>query len=243
MADDIRKNYFLICENVIKDSHSGALSFINVRRQVMSDSFPCTVGGFYVAAGFRPHQSSNLYDNSLHSMLAELKIISPDNKIITDIQQSIPIKRHGQKYPDLDFIFKIGKISVETTGIYRIQLLDLANELILGEGDFEISFPPKPKITRIPEDDIEKLQQRNDIIKKVESSVKCPLCNFEKNFSLCLERDPVKQLEQELLFPENFIYQCENCKKWRLHLGRIFSLMYKKLGQKAPSKRNGYNNA
>ena len=239
MPEEIIKNYFLICENVIKDSHSGALSFINVRRRLVSDSFPCTVGGFHVAAGFKPNDSCTLYDNKVNSLLAELKIISPSNKIITDIQQSIPIKRHGQKYPDLDFIFKIGKLSVETTGFYRIQLLDLANELILGEGVFEISFPPKPQIKQMSPEEIESVLRRNDIIKKVESSVKCPLCGHEKNFSLRLEKDPVKQLEQELVFSEDFIYQCEKCEKWRLHMGRIFSIMHKKLGQKAPPHRNG----
>lgn len=231
MSKSIEKKYFFICENVIKDFQTGAMSFINVKNSFGIESLPIVVGGFFFVAGFKLNYPSAQIKEELYS---QLKIISPDNKIILDIKQAVQFEHNSEnRLPGVDFVFKIDRLQCEVTGIYRVQVIDFPNEIILAEMEFEVVFPPSPRIKYKSPEEIEKLLERKDIIKKVDFSVNCLKCKHDKKFTLSLERDMYKMMEQELSLPENFIYICENCGQWKIHLGRIITYMYNKLGQKA----------
>ena len=235
MNPRIEQRYFHICENVLKDMQTGTLSFINVRQGFILEAYPSSAGRFFVAAGLKiPHSSSN----DLKQLFSQLKIISPENKIVLDVKQSFPLERKERKSPQVDFVFKIDRFICSSPGTYRVQLIDFPNELILAETEFEAVFPPKPNIPYKTEDEIARLIGRDDVIKKVESSVRCPKCKHEKKFTLQLEKDLFKRMEQELLFPDDLVYTCE-CGQWRIHLGRMMVFMYNKLGQKITGKTKG----
>lgn len=227
MKPKLIRNYFFICDTVIRDSQSGAFSFINVRRNIISESFPCHSGGFFVAAGF---QLAGRDTDLPRQLLVQLKIISPENKIILDMKQPVPLEHYKGEYHGFDFVFKLGRLNCDVPGHYRLLLMDFANEVVLGESDFELAFPPRPKLPKRTNEEIEQLLAQPDVIKKVDSSVRCPKCKHEKTFSVSLEKDIIRQMEQEILFPEDLIYTCEQCGEWRIHLGRMMVFMYKKLG-------------
>ncbi|MDX9702528.1 MAG: hypothetical protein RBU23_05730 [Candidatus Auribacterota bacterium] len=234
MREKVIRNYFFLCDTVIRDSQSGSFSFINVRRSMISESFPCSMGGFFVAAGFKLSALSGDYKNQI---TVQLKIISPSNKIVFDIKQIVPMEQNKGDYHGIDFIIQIGRFTCKEPGNYRIQLLDFGNELVLGETDFEVLFPPRPNFSQKSPEEIEKLLEHPDVIKKVESSVRCPHCKHEKTFTICLERDLFKRMEQEIAFPDDLIYTCEQCGEWKIHLGRMMLYMYKKLGSRSQGKK------
>jgi len=181
----------------------------------------------FVCAGFLFDDVSKYPDG----LLTQLKIISPENKIILDLKQKLLLGK-DEKYKGCDFIFNIERLLVDDPGVYRIQLIDFPNEIIMAQTKLWIDFPPIPQIPKRDKPEIDQLLKRKDIIKKVRSAIRCPKCKHEKTFELHLEPDPIKQLEQELGFPDDLVYHCENCGKWRVHLGKILLFMTKKLGQK-----------
>ena len=233
MKEKLVRNYFFVCDNVIRDSQTGNFSFINIRRNIISESFPCTIGGFFVAAGFKLSIPVSP-DEDKERLLLQLKIISPSNKIVIDIKQPVSLDSYKGNYHGFDFMFKLGRFTCKENGHYRIHLLDFGNELLLGEIDLDITFPPRPNFAKHSTEDIERLLDRSDIIKKVESSVSCPNCKHEKTFVIRLEKDLFKQMEQEIAFPDDLVYTCEQCGEWKIHLGRMMTYMYKKLGSRAP---------
>lgn len=228
------QTYVHICENVLRDVQTETLSFINVRHRYVSEVYPSSVGRFYVAAGFKM-----LYSSKTPPKLdSQLKIMSPDNKIVLDLKQAVPLDTTEGKIPHVDFVFKIERFVCNIPGTYRIQLIDFPNELILGETEFEAVYPPRPQIIYKTDTEIEELLKQKNIIKKVESSVSCPQCKHEKKFVLEMEKDLFKRMEQELHFPEDLVYRCENCGKWSIHLGRMLHTMYSKLGQKVSEEKS-----
>ncbi|MCB1195388.1 hypothetical protein KDK77_04310 [bacterium] len=223
--------YCFVCENVIKDEQSGSLSFISLKNFYTTESLPASWGKLFVVFGFK---LPPMKTNGSYTVNCELKIIDPNNKIVLDMHQRVCIKNQETKLPTLDIVFGLERFTAKTPGIYRIQLLDLPNELFLGETEIEVRYPPPPNIQYKTEEEIEALLAQNDIIKQIESSVRCPLCKHEKKFKLRLEKDLFKRMEQEMNFPDDLIYICENCQKWSVHLGRILKFMHKKLGQPIP---------
>ncbi len=227
MNSDFIKSYFLVCENVIKDTRTGALSFINARNRFLIESFPSNLTGLFVGAGFLLDDMSKYSEG----ILTQLKIISPENKIILDLKQNVLFGK-DKNYKGCDFVFNIERLLVDEPGIYRIQLIDFPNEIIMAETKIWVDFPPIPQIPKRDKLEIERLLKSKDVVKKVRSSIRCPKCRHEKNFELKLESDPIKQLEQELGFPEDLVYRCEKCGEWRVHLGKILLFMSNKLGEK-----------
>ncbi len=238
MKEKLIRNYFFVCDTVIRDSQTGHFSFVNVRRNIISESFPCTLGGFFVAAGFKLSIPAS-FEEEKERLLLQLKIISPSNKIVLDIKQPVSLESYKGNYHGFDFIFKIGRFTCKEHGHYRIHLLDFSNELLLGEVDFDVIFPPRPNFPKRSTEEIEQLLERSDVIKKVESSVRCPNCKHDKTFVIRLETDLFKQMEQEIAFPDDLVYTCEQCGEWKIHLGRMLMYMYKKLGSRAPKNNAG----
>lgn len=231
MKSALTHNYMHVCENVIRDARSGSLSFINVRRNFMLEAFPAQLRDFFVAVGLTFEQTAHSAQMQLYS---QLKIIAPDNKIILDMQQTVPFQSSTNKQPVVDCVFHIERLVIAESGMYRIQLVDFQNEVILGQSDLHIHFPPNPKISYRSDEEIDALLCREDVIKKVDTAIRCPKCKHEKKFTLKLEQDLLKRLEQEMNFPEDFVYICEGCGAWRMHLGKMMVLMYNKLGQTVP---------
>ncbi|MEW6534708.1 MAG: hypothetical protein AB1454_03675 [Candidatus Auribacterota bacterium] len=229
MKSEITHNYIHVCDNVIRDSQTGALSFINIRRHFVVESFPTVLRNFFVTAGLTFKSDKKVKQTHLY---AQLKLISPDNKIQLDLKQSVPLEHRDKRLPNVDCIFRIERLVCNDPGVYRIQLIDFPNELLLAELDVNIQFPPLPVIDHKSPAEIEALLQQPDIIKKVESSVQCPRCKHERKFTLQLEKDLFKRLEQETALPDDLVYLCEKCGEWRIHLGKMLVFMYNKLGQK-----------